>query len=206
VRASWQRTLRSGTIAGMTDPHVEHDATRHPARKWVVATIVFALAAVGLGVWAFTLQSDNDDKDAKIASQQQQLEQQQDAAGQVREAASGVAGDLQQSLAELGQQIDQIEGAAAETQEQTQAAIDQAEQAAAEASDRVDAAENEADKAQAQADEAEAQAQAIGACARGYLSAIAGAFDAESISAGIDSAKSEFQSLSGSCADTLGSG
>jgi chromosome segregation ATPase len=190
----------------MTDPHVEPDATRHPARKWVVATIVFALAAIGLGIWAFTLQSDNDDKDAQIASQQQQLQQQQDAAGQIGDAASGVAGEIQQSLDDLGQQIEQIEGAAAESQEESQAAIDQAEQAAAEASDRVDAAENEADKAQAQVDEAEARAQAIGACARGYLSAIAGVFDAESISAGIDEAKTKFETLSGSCADTLGSG
>ena len=39
-----------GTIAGMTDPHVEPDATRHPARKWVVATIVAFLAAIGLGI------------------------------------------------------------------------------------------------------------------------------------------------------------
>ena len=190
----------------MTDPHVEPDATRHPARKWVVATIVFLLAAIGLGIWAFTLQADNDDKDAQIAAQEQQLAEQEDVAGQVREAAGGAADDVEQTIDELGQQIDQIEGVADATQEQTQEAIDQAEQAAAEASDRAETAEDEVDQALAAADEATARAETIEACARGYLSAIVGVFDAESLSAGIDEAKTEFETLSGSCSGVLGSG
>jgi len=187
----------------VTAPQAE-SAPRHPARKWIVATIVLALAAIGLGVWAFMLRSDIDDKDAQIAAQQQQIAEQEDAAAQLTEAASGVAGDVQQSFAALGEQLDQIEGAAAASQEQTQAAIEQAEQAAVEASERAEAAENEAEKAQAEADEATARAEAAGACARGYLSAVADIFDAESLEAGVEAAAAEFEKLSGSCADTLG--
>ena len=191
----------------MTDPSAaEPERPRHPARKWVVATIVFALAAIGLGIWAFTLQSDVDDKDAQIAAQRQQLEQQQDAAGQLQQAAGGLAEDLQQGMSALGDELDQLQGAADASQEQTQEAIEQAEQAAADASDRAEAAEDDVEQARAEADEASARAETLEACARGYLSAIAGAFDAESIDAGIDAARTEFEALSGSCAGVLGSG
>ena len=170
-----------------------------------MATIVFALVAIGLGAWALSLRSDNEDKDATIASQQQQLEEQQGVAGQLEEAASGFAEDTRQELSGLGDQLDDIQGTAAATQEETQAAIDRAEDAAAEAQANVDSAGDEVDRAKAQADEAAARAEAAGACARGYLSAIAGAFDADSIADGVDHARSEIEALSGSCADTLGS-
>ena len=190
----------------MADPHAEPEPPRHPARKWVVATVVMTAAAIGLGIWAFTLRSDVEDKDSQIAAQQQQIEEQGDAAGQVREAASGFTEDVEQNIAALQDQLEQVQGAADATQEQTQAAIEQAEQAATEASDRVAAAEDKAERARAEADEVTAQAEAAGACVRGYLSSIAGIFDAESISAGVDAATVEFEALNASCADVLGSG
>jgi chromosome segregation ATPase len=190
----------------MADTHAESEPPRHPARKWVVATVVMTAVAIGLGIWAFTLRSDVEDKDAQIASQQQQIEEQGDVAGQVREAASGFTEDVEQNFAALQDQLEQVQGAADATQEETQAAIEQAEQAATEASDRVAAAEDEAERARAEADEVTAQAEAAGACVRGYLSSIAGIFDAESISAGVDGATAEFEALNASCADVLGSG
>ena len=173
------------------------------SRWWIVATLVFAVAAVGLGAWAISLRSDNDDKDAQIAEQQQQLEEQQGVGEQLREAASGVAEDTQQALSDLGAQLDEIQGTAEATQEDTQQAIDEAEKAAADAKQQVDEAGDELDKARAQADEAGARADTAAACARGYLSAIGSAFDADSISAGVDQAKSEIESLQGSCSGVL---
>ena len=180
------------------------------SRGWVIATVVLAVAAVGLGVWAFSLKSDNDDKDAKIASQQQQLDQQQttaaDAAGKLKDAASGIAGDAQQALQDLGTQLDQVQGTATATQQDVDQAINDAQTAAADAKARVQKAGNDAlEKAQAQADEASARADEAAACARGYLSAIGSVFDAESITAGVEQAKTDIQGLQGSCADTLGS-
>ena len=43
-------------------------------------------------------------KNATIAAQQQQLDQQQDVAGEPCEAASGVAGDVRQAMSGLGDQ------------------------------------------------------------------------------------------------------
>ena len=40
---------------------------------WIAIAAVCALAAIGLGIWAFTTKSDLDDANATIDSQEQQL-------------------------------------------------------------------------------------------------------------------------------------
>ena len=191
------------------DPPVEQSgqppAPKRGARAWIVATIVLAVAAVGLGAWALSLRSDIDDKDAKIAAQQQQLEKQKGIADDVRKATSEIAQKAQQAVRDLADQLDQIQGTTTATQEQTQQAIKRANDAAAKAQARVEKAGSRLDRARAQVDEAAAKAEAAAACARGYISAIAGAFDAPSLSEGAAQAKSAVEALAGSCAGTLGS-
>ena len=179
---------------------------RHPARKWIIATVVLLVAVVGIGAYALSLRSDVDDKDAQIASQQQQLEQQQGVADDVQDAAAGLAEDAQQALGQLGEQIDQLQSEAEATQEETQQAIEDAEQAAEEANARAESAQDDVEEANARADEAEANAEAAGACARGYLSAIGSAFKAGSVEEGVSQAMSEIEALNSSCADALGGG
>ena len=176
-----------------------------PARKWIIATVVLLVAVVGVGAWALSLRSDVDDKDAQIASQQQKLEEQQGVAAKVKEAASGLAENVQQSLSDLGDQLDQAQTEAAATQEETQAAIEGAEQAATDAQARAESAENDVAEANARAEEATAKAEAVGACARGYLSAIGSVFDAASIPEGVEQVKSDIEALNASCSEKLGS-
>ena len=178
---------------------------QHPARKWIIATVVLLVAVVGVGAYAFSLRSDVDDKDAQIAAQQQQLEEQQGVADDVQDAAAGLAEDAQQAFGELGDQIDEIESQAEATQEETAQAIADAEQAAEDAQARAESAQDDVEAADARADEAEAQAQAAGACARGYLAAIGGAFDAGSVEEGVSQAMSDIEELNASCRDALGS-
>jgi hypothetical protein len=188
------------------EPPQGHDEPpRHPARKWIIASIVLLVAVVGIGAYALSLRSDIDDKDAQIASQQQQLEDQQGVANEAQDAAARLGDDVQQAFAQLGDQIDEIESQADATQEETQQAIEDAEQAADDAKARADSAEDEVEEANARADEAEAQAEAAGACARGYVSAIGSAFDASSVSDGVSAAMSEIETLNASCLGTLGS-
>ena len=177
----------------------------NPATKWIIATVVLLLAVVGVGAWALSLRSDVDDKDAQIAAQQQELEEQQGVADDVQEAAGGLAEDAQQAFGDLGDELDQAQSEVEATQEETQQAIADAEQAAEDAAARADSAEDEVAEANARADEATAQAEAVGACARGYLSAIGGVFDAASISEGVTQAKSDFEALNSSCLEKLGS-
>jgi biopolymer transport protein ExbB/TolQ len=131
---------------------------RHPERKWIIATVVLLLAVVGLGIYAVSLRSDIDDKDAQIAAQQRELEERQGAAQQVQEAASGLADDAQEAFSALGDELERIQSQAAATQAETQEAIESAEQAAADAQARAESAEDEVEQANARADEAEAQA------------------------------------------------
>ena len=138
-----------------SDPATEKPG--NPAKKWIVTTVVLLVAVVGLGAWALSLRSDVDDKDAQIAAQQQQLEEQQGVADDVQEAASGFAEDAQQALIELGEQLGQAASEAQATQEETQQAIEDAEQAAEDAAARADSAEDEVAEANARADEATAR-------------------------------------------------
>ena len=57
-------------------------------RKWIVATVVLAVAVVGAGAYALSLRSDGEGKDAQIAAQQEQLADQQGVADDVRDAAA----------------------------------------------------------------------------------------------------------------------
>ena len=180
--------------------------SEHPTRKWIIATVVLVLAVAGLGAYALSLRSDVDDKDAQIAAQQQQLEEQEDVAGDVQDAAASLAEDAQQALGELGDRIDEIESQAAASQEETQAAIESAEQAAADAKERADSAQDDVREANARADEAQAQADAVAACARGYLTAIGEVFDASSLSAGVTEAMSDIVALTAQCLEKLGGG
>lgn len=174
-------------------------------RKWIIATVVLLVAVVGLGAYALSLRSDVEDKDAQIAAQQEQLAEQQGVAGDVQDAAANLAENTQQALGQLGDQLDEIQRRAEETQDETQAAIESAEQAAADAQARAEGAADEVEEANARADEAEAQADAAAACARGYLSAIGGAFDASSVSEGVSQAMTDIEALNASCSETLGS-
>jgi uncharacterized phage infection (PIP) family protein YhgE len=185
----------------------EQAEPRHPARKWIFATVVLLVAVVGVGAYALSLRSDVDDKDAQIASQQQQIEQQQQGvADDVQDAAARLTEDAQQALGALGDQLDEIQSNAEATQEETQKAIEDAEKAAEDAQARADSAQDDVEEANARADEAEAQAQAAGACARGYLSAIGSAFDAGSVEEGVNQAMTEIEAVNSSCGDLLGGG
>jgi chromosome segregation ATPase len=179
--------------------------SEHPSRKWIIVSVVLLVAVVGIGAYALSLRSDIEDKDAQIASQQQQLSEQQGVADDVRDAAANLGDDAQEAFAQLGDQIDEIQSQAAATQEDTQQAIEDAEQAAEDAKARAESAQDDVEEANARADEAQAQAEAAGACARGYLSAIGSAFDAASLSEGVSAAMSEIETLNASCLGTLGS-
>jgi hypothetical protein len=194
------------TPADARAPHCRSAAggwTMEGMRKWIVTNTVLAVAVVGLGAYAISLRSDVEDKDAQIASQQRQLDEQQGVADDVQDAAANLAGNAQEAFGQLGEQLDQIQSAATASQEETQAAIADAEQAAADARERAEGAEDDLAAAEARADEAEAQADAAGACARGYVQAIGGAFDAASVSEGVTQAMTDIEELNASCSETL---
>ena len=55
-----------------TQPQPPAQPGRRRPTLWIGLTVLCALAAVGLGIWAFSAQSDADDAEAKLSAQQQQ--------------------------------------------------------------------------------------------------------------------------------------
>jgi hypothetical protein len=57
-----------------------NESSAGPPTLWIVIAGVCALAAIGLGIWAFSTKSDLDDAEETIERQQQQLASQKQAA------------------------------------------------------------------------------------------------------------------------------
>jgi hypothetical protein len=169
---------------------------------WIVLSCVLAVAAVGLGIWAFNAQSDADDAQAKLASAAQ------GATSATPEAAETAASTPAPAPVEVDpatkQQFEQVAndlGASTES-------LDQIEQALDQAATKVDGAEQAREDATGALDKAKAEAQAVSArfeltrtCLQGTLSALGSAFE----SGGLEAAVTQLQKLSGNCASAASS-
>jgi chromosome segregation ATPase len=156
---------------------------------WIALSGLLAAAVVGLAIYAVGLDSDLDDANAKIASQQKQIDEAQGTGADVVAAAKSAYDDLSTKVGAAQQN-------AGQAVEQANQVLDQAEQAAADA-------QGTADELKAQADAAQANAETAATCARSFLSAFSGVFDAASLQEGIDAAVADLQDLQPQCASAI---
>jgi hypothetical protein len=165
----------------------------HTPRKrpwgWIALSGLLVAAVVGLAIYAVGLDSDLDDANAKIAAQQKQIDETQNTGADVVAAAKSAYDDLSTQLGAAQQN-------AGQAVEQANQVLDQAEQAAADA-------QGTADELKAQADAAQAKAEAAATCARSFLSAFSGVFDAASLQEGVDAAVADLQALQPQCASAI---
>ena len=147
---------------------------------------------IGLGVYAVNLNSDLDDANAKIASQQEQLDQAPD-------TGVAAAAAAQEAFEDLSAQLGAAQENASQTVDAAAARLDEAEQAAADA-------KGTADEAQAEVDAAQAKAETAATCAQSILSAFSGVLSGANVQEGIEAAVAELQKLQPQCAPALGSG
>jgi hypothetical protein len=112
---------------------------------WIAVAGLLAAGLIGLGIYALNLNSDLDDADAQIASQQGQIDQAQETGVDIVASAQAAYDDLSAQLGAAQEDASQAADEAAEAQ-------DQAEQAAAEAEGTVDEVQKETDAAQAKAE------------------------------------------------------
>jgi uncharacterized protein HemX len=92
-------------------------STHHRPWGWIVACVLLLLVAVGLAIWALSLNSDLDTQRAQTAKAQQQAEQ----AGKDVEALSAEVDQISQSVSDAGQQLKQ---AGADAQQNAQQTLD----------------------------------------------------------------------------------
>jgi uncharacterized protein YoxC len=156
---------------------------------WITIAGLLAAAVIGLGIYAVNLNSDLDDANAKIASQQKQIDEAQDKGAGVLAAAKKTYDDLSSKLGAAQQD-------ASQAVEQASGKLDQAEQAAADA-------KGTAEELQKEAVAARAKANAAAICAQSFLSAFSGVFDGSTLREGIQAAVTELQALQPQCASAL---
>ena len=178
------------TPAG-SDPRAQGAPPAPKKRPWGWITVAALLAAgvIGLGIYAVNLDSDLDDANAQIASQQEQIEQGQDTGADAVAAAKAAYDDLSAQLGETQQD-------ASQAVEQAAGKLEDAEQAAADA-------QGTADEVQKEADAAQAKAEAAATCAQSFLTAFSGVFDGETLKAGVEATVAELQALRPQCETAL---
>jgi hypothetical protein len=174
-------------------PPAQPQAPRKRPWGWIAVAGLLAAGIVGLGIYTVNLNSDLDDANAKIASQQKQIDQAQGTGASVVAAAKS-------AYDELSAQLGAVQEDASQAVDQAADQLDQAEQAAAEA-------RGTADEVQKQADAAQSKAEAAATCAQSFLSAFSGVFSGATLKEGVEAAVDELQALQPQCAAALnGSG
>ncbi len=156
---------------------------------WIAVAGVLAAGLIALGIYAMNLNSDLDDANAKIASQQQEIDQASTAGADVRASAKSAYEDLSARLGSLQADASQVVDQAAQQ-------LDQAEQAAADA-------QGTADELQKRVAAAEAKAQSAATCAKSFVMAFEGVFSSADPEAGVEAAIEELKALQPQCAPAL---
>ena len=177
--------------SGPRDPSAPPTPHKRPW-GWIALAGLLVVAVVGLAIYAAGIDSDLDDANAKVASQQKQIDEAQNTGTDVIAAAKS-------AYADLSEKAGAAQGNADQAVEQANQALDEAEQTAADA-------EGTANELQAEVDASQAKAEGAATCARSFLSAFSGVFDAATVQDGVDAAVAELKTLQPQCAEAIGQG
>ncbi len=199
--------------------------------RWLWVSVLLAVVAAGLLVWALTIKSDLDSTQQELATTQQELDaskqeldktkqeldaskqevEQLQSGGGKRAAAALVTGKVLYD--EFSQQLDATHEDLAATQQD----LEEAEKAAAEAEKDAKAAKqdvadagDETEKANAQADQAKAEAKAaetrsgvVADCAKAYISAFGALFEGDNPSDQAPAVREQLSAITATCKDEL---
>jgi len=174
--------------------------TAMPTKKptgWIILSCVLALAAVGLGVWAFSAQSDADDAQAKLESAEQAVQAATPAPTTAPESTPAPAPEATPDPA-VQEQFDQIAADLGATNASVEQIQQDLEAAAAKVSDAAQAKEDASgalDTARAEIEEAQARFELTKTCMLGTVDALGAAFE----TGGLNAAVEELQTLATNC-------
>ena len=170
-------------------------AQGRPPTVWIVLTAVFALAAIGLGVWAFTTKSDLDDAEATIDQQERQLAAEQQKASRQEAAEKAFGARAEAAYRRVRRRLLRARGEESNLRGTVEKEAGEYEQAQQE----VAAADSQDEKEAARLKAAREKTDVAGACARGTVDAINQFFDAASARAGADKAMRELEKIQTQC-------
>jgi hypothetical protein len=163
---------------------------------WIVLTCVFALAAVGLGIWAINAQSDADDAKADLAAQAQAASEATPAPTPTEAPPAATVDPAdQQAFDDATAQLGQVSDDVAQIQSELETAAANADAARQKAEDATGAV----DKLRAEAESFKAQAELTSTCLKGTLGALKQAYT----SGGVEAATEQLKALAGECRDAV---
>jgi hypothetical protein len=162
---------------------------------WIALTAIFALAAIGFAIWAFTTKSDLDDAEATIDRQQQQLASLEQRASR-REAAERAFGERAvRAYRRVRRRLLRARG----EERRLHATINREAGELKQARQELDNAQSDAQREAAELRHARERGEVAAACARGTVDAINEFFDAASARAGANRAMRQLERLQNQC-------
>ena len=166
-----------------------------PPTVWIVLTAVFALAAIGLGIWAFTTRSDLDDAEATIEQQKRQLSSERQQASQEEAAEQAFGERAETAYRRVRRRLLRARGEERNLRDTVDKEAGEYKQAEQELS----AAQSQDEREAAQLKAARERRDVAGACARGTIDAIEEFFGAVNARAGANRAMRELERIQDQC-------
>ena len=157
---------------------------------WIALAGLLAAGLIAVGVYAVNLNSDLDDANAKVASQQKEIDQAQD-------KGAGSRGRGEGGLRRTERPARRGAGGRRSGGRHRREGAGHGQQAATDA-------QGTADELQKELDAAEAKADTAATCAQSFLSAFSGVFDAATVKEGVEATVAELKTLQPQCAPALG--
>lgn len=188
-----------GTPSGAGSRPAAPDTPGKRSWGWIAVAGLLAAGLIGVGIYAMNLNSDLDDANAKVASQQKQIASQQKELEEAQSTGAGVVAAAKAAYERLSSQLGAAQQGGSQASAQASQKLTQAEQAAADAA-------GTAEELQKKVEAAQAKAEAAGSCAQSFLSAFSEVFNGSTLKAGAQAAVKELKTLQPLCAAALGQG
>jgi hypothetical protein len=171
--------------SGGGSPPAERSGGASPSRGnppigWIALAAILALAAIGLGIWAFTTRSDLDDAEATIERQRRQIASEEQRAVRREEALRRVGRREERAYRRVRRRLIGERARAADLMRRVEREAGQLTQARQE----VASAQSTTERRNAQLREARQERDLAAACTREALDSIGRFFEAASARAG----------------------
>jgi hypothetical protein len=169
---------------------------------WIAASVVLALAAIGLGIWGFGQKSDLDDANDTISQQKAQLAGQESSAATKQKAQAVFDAKTVAKYRAIRSRLLAEDTKEGESQKQIEKEASDLKQAKGE----VASADTADQKAKAQLNKATQETQLAAACARGTIDAINSFFSSNNAARGAQRSMNKLDALEPQCEDVLHAG
>jgi hypothetical protein len=167
---------------------------------WIVIAVICALAAIGLGIWAFTTKSDLDDANATIAKQKKELASSQQAATAEEQQLSSFGRRERAAYRRVRRRLIREDVEAAGLQKRIKEEAARLQQAQTDVAN----AQGQSEKEDALLKQAQSKARLATACSASSVDALNRFFDASTTKAGAKAAVAQLESTQQECQNASG--